>query len=590
MKKYLRTTFFSGAICCAFLACEPPGDEPETPPKASGTTPTLLITPIEQLNRASPVVNSHAGVTSRSSLKMNYRTYVEPGKSALGVDAPHYPRIKRTANGNYIAFFHNNQIGAACYYAVSENLRSWSAKGKLFSNYAIIDSDGVNNERRYSTCDALLLANGDLLAVASYRPNNGYREKPFDNGLALRRSTNHGLSWSEPIDIYRGVNWEPFLLQLPSGEIHCYFTDSNRTGVEPTDTGTAMIVSTDNGRTWTPAFGNAPRYVIRTKHQKGGKTYFNDQMPAVICLNDSHELAAAVEANIDGYHISFAYTGDDGLWDDLTVTQEGPADRNDGAFSGSAPYLVQFPSGETALSYNRSSTFYLKMGDARASHFGEAMSPFSGKGFWGSLERIDAHRLIGAMPNTGAGTVMLAQFVLNHRLTATRRTVIPDGDNVEWLNTDEALFVGSRSQAQATLRCSADDRNVYFLIESLDKYLSADDYIDIYLSPAGDQGSLTAESCRIRLSHEGLKRTDTYAGSWVGSELGVVSGIAFDDRNTNDNVRGYVAELAIPRSKLNMTSGELLINFALYKKTSGEDAIIPTSRTSTAEWIPINGL
>ena len=59
-----------------------------------------------------------------------------------------------------------------------------------------------------------------------------------------------GVNLSKSI---RDVNWEPFLLELPTGELHCYFTDSSRTvGRHGTDTGTAMVVSTDGGKTWKP--------------------------------------------------------------------------------------------------------------------------------------------------------------------------------------------------------------------------------------------------------------------------------------------------------------------------------------------------
>ena len=43
----------------------------------------------------------------------------------------------------------------------------------------------------------------------------------------MRRSTDNGVTWSEPVSVYQGVNWEPYLLELSSGEIHCYFTDSS---------------------------------------------------------------------------------------------------------------------------------------------------------------------------------------------------------------------------------------------------------------------------------------------------------------------------------------------------------------------------
>lgn len=594
MKKLIQTTLIL-AICSVFVACDNNDDNKITIPVVDGGEKkpeiTFNITPIENLNQTQAVVNSHAGVTSHSSLKMNFRSYIDLGQSALGVANPNYPRIKKLANGNYILFYHNNQIGASCNYSISQNLKAWVSKGKILTNYAIVDNDNKANERRFSTCDALVLTNGDILAVASYRANVGYKEKPLDAGLVMLRSKDNGISWSNPVEIYRGVNWEPSLLQLPSGEVHCYFTDSSRTLDEGTDTGTALITSNDFGLTWTPSFGNNPLYVIRTKHIKNGKTCFNDQMPVVIKLNNSNELAAAVEANIGQYYISLAYTGEDGAWDKLSVIQEGPTDRKDFAFEGSAPYLMQFPSGETVLSYNKSSTFLMKMGDARARNFGESYAPFTGKGYWGTLERIDDHRLIGAMPNTSAGVVMLAQFVLNHDIVATNRKAIIDGYNDEWKNTDQALFVGEKSQAQATLRCSSDENNVYFLVEVLDDVLSVDDYSCIYLCPVSTN-TLTNKSCRIKVSHEGLSGTSTYNSDWVNADLstsviakykGVVS-------NIYDKDTGYIVEISVPKSKLNIESGQLRVNFSLFDKQGGLEAIKDLSSTNTTNWITITGL
>ena len=599
MKRSFKTAVLLAAICYGLTACGDSGDDGtdnsgtgnnETPPE-----PTLTITPIGSLNQGSSTINSHADVTSRSSLKMNFRSYIELGKNSIGVDNPRYPRIKKLANGNYIMFYHNSQetIGASCYYATSQNLKSWSAKGQIFANYKITDSKGKDNERRFANCDALVLSNGDILAVASYRADQGYKELPLDAGIVIKRSTDNGSKWGNAIEIYQGINWEPYLLELPSGEIHCYFTDSNRTGVEGNDTGTAMIVSKDNGKTWTPSFSYIPYYVMRTKHQKG----FTNQMPVVIKLNGRNELAAALEAKKGSdnynYYISFAYSGKDGEWEHLSVNEEGPTDRNDFAFRGSAPYLIQFPSGETVLSYNQSSTYYMKMGDATARNFSNIpYTPFSGKGYWGTLERIDSHQLIGAMPNTSAGKVMLAQFVLNHRIAATQRNVKVDGNNSEWKNTDHALFVGDKSQAQATLRCTFDNDNVYFLVEVLDKVLSKDDYADIYICPVIDDDMLTGDACRIRVSCEGLKSTDVYVDGWMSADLGISARATFDGTilNNRDEDNGYIVEIAVPRSKLKIKSGEVLINFSIFDGQGGEDAISDTSATSTANWIPITGL
>lgn len=407
----------------------------------------------------------------------------------------------------------------------------------------------------------------------------------------LRRSTNNGTSWSDPVKIFQGVNWEPYLLQLPSGEIHCYFTDSNRTGIQGKDTGTAMIVSKDNGQTWTPFLGSNPYYVIRSKHTIDGKTYFNDQMPSVIKLNGSNELAAVMETtnSANEYYISYAYSGEDGEWTYLTADQAGPEDRNTKVFLGAAPYLVQFPSGETVLSYNRSNQFNLKMGDAKARNFGDSYVPFSG-GFWGgSLQVMNDHQLIGVMPNTSKGAILLAQFVLNHRIAATSRSVVIDGSNSEWTDTDHALFVGGKSQAQATLRCSFDKDNVYFLVEVLDKSIAKEDYAAIYLNPVTGDNKLTSEACRIKVSYDGIVSSEVYNGSsWTNTDLGVSGKVKYEN-NKNDK-SGYITEIAIPRSKLNIKSGEILVNFSISDSEGGEDAIVSTSSTSTAKWIPISGL
>lgn len=575
------------AFCSMAAACGK-SDKVAGSGSGSGESKTLHLTPIANLNQETPLVNSHADVTGRSSLMMNYRSYVEIGAGETKVDAPVYPRVRKMANGNYILFYQNNQVGADSYYMISSDLRNWNGGDRLFARHAITDQNGAANERRFSTCNGLVLANGDIIAVASYRANRDYRNLPLDNGLIMRRSTDNGATWSAPMEIYRGTNWEPHLMQLPSGDIHCYFTDS-RTHIDEHNTGTGLIVSNDNGATWNPSFGSAPYRVIRKKYgQQGGVSFFTDQMPGVIKLNNSNQLVAALESynNTSNYYLSLAYTGNDGQWSHLLETEEGPTDRNNYVFPGAGPSLAQFPSGETVLSYNTASLFNLRMGDATARSFGEPYLPFSKKGFWGTIEKIDAHQLIGSMHT--AGSLMLATFVLNHRITASSRTVQVDADNSEWTNADNALFVGQKSQAQATLRCASDEKNVYFLVEVQDEQISKDDYVIIYLSPSGGTGQLNADSRRIRVSHSGLKSADIYGGGWRETDLGVTVSNAYDGSisNNTDTDNGYLVEIAIPKSKLNL-SGDLLLNFSLFDVQGGEDAIAASTSKSTANWVPV---
>lgn len=589
MKRKITNVITLTSLCIA-ASCGKSGGPNDGPNGGGvGQQKSLELTPIENLNQGGSEINSHADVTSRSSLMMNHRSYVEIGPDQAQVDAPVYPRVRKMADGQYIMFYQNNQIGADTYYVVSSDLKTWAGGDRIFARHPIVDQSGASNERRFSTANALVLANGDVIVVASYRANRDYRLLPNDNGLIMSRSTDNGETWGTPVEIYQGTNWEPHLLQLPSGEIHCYFTDS-RTHIGEYNTGTALIVSNDNGQTWTPPFGNIPHRVIRKKFgEQNGVSLYTDQMPGVIKLNNSNELVAALESynNAANYYLSFAYSGESGQWPHLSEDQEGPVDRNNNAFVGAAPSLVQFPSGETILSYNTGGLYRLRMGDATARIFGEPYMPFSKTGYWGTMEMMDSHQMIGAMHTTGA--IMLARFSLNHGIVATSRTVNVDGDNADWTNTDDAIFVGQKSQAQATLRCSSDDQNIYFLVEVFDNDISNDDYVSIFLTPAEGNGQVNANSRRIRVSHSGLKSTDNYGGGWRDLEMNVRVSSSYDgtlsDKSDEDN--GYLVEVAVPKSQLDL-SGDLLVNFALFDMQGGEDAITNTAERSTANWLPIS--
>lgn len=235
----------------------------------------------------------------------------------------------------------------------------------------------------------------------------------------------------------------------------------------------------------------------------------------------------------------------------------------------------------------------MKLGDAKARHFGDSYAPFAGKGYWGTLEVVDGHQLIGAMPNTSKGQVMLSKFILNHRIKAVQRSVKVDGDNPEWKNTDEALFVGEKSQAQATLRTAADNGHVYFLIEVLDDFIAKDDYATIFISAATSDDVLSDGAYKINISYDGIRDTYIYkGGGWSTGSIGAKAKATFEGTvsKNDDTDQGYIVELAIPRSKLNIKSGQVLVNFSITDSEVGEDAISNTTSASTAKWIPITAL
>lgn len=239
--------------------------------------------------------------------------------------------------------------------------------------------------------------------------------------------------------IYRGTNWESYLLQLPDGRIQCYFTD-NHPALR--NSGVSLLTSTDNGHTWHGYMRVCRQY----KYEDQGTKIFTDQMPCFRVLNDGKTLFGFLEAGLNPqgpqskriYKMSIVRnSGFD--WKSLGEEGVGPSDRKNNLFRGAAGYVATFPSGEG---------WY---------------RPFVGRGYWGSLEPIDSHRLIGAM-HCKEG-IQLGIFYLNHRINAPHDTVRIDGDGREWDNT-QALFLGSDSPAQALFRTRHDNKNFYLLIDS----------------------------------------------------------------------------------------------------------------------------
>lgn len=121
----------------------------------------------------------------------------------------------------------------------------------LFPIHSITNDKGTARIN-IANSEIIQLANGDLLAACNYRPQTP-EITPF--AIAVRRSTDNGVTWSDPQIIYEAEPrfsdgcWEPSFLQLPNEEVQVYFanegpyTHSNEQEI-------SMMTSVDNGKTW----------------------------------------------------------------------------------------------------------------------------------------------------------------------------------------------------------------------------------------------------------------------------------------------------------------------------------------------------
>ena len=616
MNKLYTGLALLAAVSLASCKAEGPDDGGKQIPSESTK---LTLTPFEKLNASADAVNSHKDDWAQSVLTLNYRSIVNVGASVLGTSSPSYSRIVKLADGSYILTAHDSYSGgngSTVYWATSQDLVHWTPQGKLFASRSVVNARGQEATRLYTNGFGKVLSNGDVLMFASFRTTGTYSFWKWrdDQGIEMRRSTDNGKTWSEPYEVYRGPNWEAIMLEDGDGELELYFSES-RPWISGSHSGTSMVRSTDGGRTWLPGLGKEPYRVIRhtwyDAHQD--KWLFTDQMPGLIILNDSKCKAGVFESAHDypvggsvNFCISFAWSPEDGNWNyiegeekdgtglDVKTAKVGPVDRKIDVWNGSAPSLLQFPSGETVVSYGQDWYQWLRIGDSRARNFGDAGKYLPAKGSWSSILLDGTHELITHMRNSIDGKnvgVILCKLALNHRIAASSHKVVIDGGNSDWVNADDALFAGSKCQAQATLRCAADADNIYFLVECRDDNVSKDDYVQLFIAPS-DAAKLNAQTLRVKVGLNGLRNQGVYAGNWIEKDFGANAVVRYDatlsDASDVDN--GWLAEICVPRSSVKVVDGKVKVNLALFDMEGGEDAIVSTGEKNPQKWITVTGL
>lgn len=244
-----------------------------------------------------------------------------------------------------------------------------------------------------------VLSNGTILAAYNERPARGTGEH---YGIRVMTSHDQAVTWSEARLVFQAGTengtgcWEPALLQLPGGEIHLYFAnefpfpDSNEQEI-------SLLRSSDLGETWT----TEPERVSFRERRRDG-------MPVPLLLAGERGIAVAIEDNgLSGaFKPVIVHSNVDDAWKSGVVTGESerrwPALETPlaPAVYAGAPYLRQFPTGETVLSFQSGegrmrgntldfSRMAVYIGDGEARNFTNRSFPFDvpddRSGLWNSL-------------------------------------------------------------------------------------------------------------------------------------------------------------------------------------------------------------
>lgn len=500
------------------------------------------------------------------------RTEVYDGNSS-------YPRMIRLDNGDLlVAYVHF--VGEA----IIQVQRS-TDNGRTWSDPVV----AVRDERTDVTAnnpELIQLDNGTVLLPHGRRPQ-GEIGIPFE--LRVAASTDGGRSWTERSTVYeagssrrQGV-WEPVIRQLPSGDLQLYAANE-KPYVNSNDQEISMWRSTDRGQTWSDDF-------ITTSYREDAR----DGMPAPVLLNDGSGIAYAIESNgwteqcwrlkptiISTPSVTDAWSNAPVLGDDDQYRWRALASgaRLDCGSRGTAPYLVQFPQGETVLSFHTregreqgGQTLEVAVGDDEARSFRHRARPFNvpeedeTRAKWSSL-LLKNDTTVTAVTSTSAyngdrGSGFKQIYTIDgYRMDAWRLpegpvTVDGDGGDPIWRDAEGGL-VGARSAKTARVKAAWTEDRLFLRYRVFDAQDVAsdglsetDDAVLLSVAPRKLPENVPSDGAyQLKVESDGdveLRRGDD--GNWVPVDeapIDIARSEAESFRSAGYDGVAYTVEVGLP--------------------------------------------
>lgn len=340
------------------------------------------------------------------------RIYWDMGSKQMIFPSGTYARIIQLSDGRLLAV---GESGGG----ISVN---WSSdEGKSWAGPQLV----VPNAPRvpYAVPDVIQLADGEIIIGFNPRPSAPYDEsRKF--GIRCVRSTDNGATWSAPIYIYDASHlgsegcWEPCFLELPSGELQCYFANENNFPYSG-EQEISMSRSYDKGLSWQPP--------VRVCFSNGSR----DGMPVPI-LTDDNEIVVIIEDNgwggYNGFRATVVRSTLENNWTDWAGRDRRSmvfANNEDKAFVSAAPYIRRLGSDETVVSWQgdrgerigKGESYFemsVGVGDANGTNVKAISSPFAlpltQHGLWNSVTALDNGSVfaVSSIGEPGKGEVIYA--------------------------------------------------------------------------------------------------------------------------------------------------------------------------------------
>lgn len=528
-------------------------------------------------------------ISTKSAILLAITAIVSLGASAMRKEAYDRSRIfwdtdtKKTlfSNGNYARMIqlHDGRLMVAAENGGIHVIYS-SDGGKSWTPSQLIAPNPAN----VAECvpDLLQLTDGTIIVGYNPRPHQPYStDRRF--GIRCRRSTDNGTTWSDEIFIFDAQHtfadgcWEPSFLELPSGELQCYFANENDF-TSTNEQCISMCRSFDKGITW-----SAP---VRISYRQ----WTRDGMPVPILTPDGSEIVVIIEDNgwpgSSGFIATTVRCPIEENWTGAVVDGTSPrrnkifATEPPASHAAGAPYLRILPSGETVASYqgndNRNSTnmdvmnMSVLVGDSHARNFKGMTQPFNiasnEHSLWNSVAVVDTGTVValGSIGQAGSGgnRIDMIKGYPRKNLIANFGTPTIDGaaSGDTWTYPKGyQIILGHENNTRRTMDFLYDDEYLYFTAMCIDRdiiddkpdndgvflYLDMVNACDVYPRNGMYQFFFDVNGT-VTMKH-GADLEGYDAGKWIANDAADFAGVKYEIKKA---LSYYRIEAAIPWSVL----------------------------------------